>query len=216
MLALRNLHIKTDKLLIRPTSTIDSFSTIATILYDAEPEVFSAWFGDDRERGISVLTHLCSEPRSFFSFDHCVVAEDTSTHQITGIANIVDSRTRLDYDYTFLEQHDPRAAQVIDFYIYNWIDQVRSHDNTVLFILNLCGTDGNRLNRISANELMSILIPWSRAKGYNKIITQCPREDKSSRNFYKSHGFIGTATETYRYIDSADPVLVTTFTYRHT
>lgn len=216
MRALRDLRIKIDDYIVRPASSIDPFSTIAAILYDAEPEVFSAWFNGERERGINVLTHLCSEPRSFFSFDHCIVIEHAKTHEITGVANIADARTRLDYDYSFLQCQDARADRVIDSYIYSWLDDIKSSDNTVLFMPSLCSTNGERLNRTSANRLMTALIRWSRSKDYNKIITKCPQGNKSSRNFYESHGFIRSTRETHRYVEDADPIIVSTFTHRNT
>lgn len=218
MHALRTLRVRDEerKYLIRPASTLDSFSKMANILYDANPRVFAMWFNNDRERAIRVLIYLCSQPKSLFSYDHCVVVEELSTHKIICLANVADCHTRLSYDYSFLQQQDPHANQIINSYIYDQIGTIQSRKDLVLSIIDIASENGARANRVDANLLLDTIVKWSRTQDYKIITTECAKADTSLRNFYRRHGFLSTKTEYRSYLEDQDPINMYTYTYKHT
>ncbi len=216
MYTFNGLRAKDEVYIVRPASSIDSFSQIATILYDANPEVFSAWFNGNRQRGINTLTYLCSRNRSFFSYEHLVVVEERQSGQIVGVANLLDKTVRLDYDYSFMQEYDQNANDVIDSYIYEWIDTVCGTKNRrTLFIPNLCGRNSQRATSIPANQLMNAVAHWARITGYDVIKTECLRGDSSARDFYRSHGFTRLRKNDRTLTRDGEPIHTFIYAYRY-
>lgn len=210
---LRTLYVREDGFVVRPASSLDSYGRMATLLYDGNSEVFEAWFDKDRDRGIDVLTYLVSQPTSFFSFTHLAVIEEKSSGHIIGLANVIDAVTRLDFDYSFMQNADHRAGQVIGSYIGGWYDMIKSHSQSTLMMPSFHIDKDYAHSRAGGQTLMSAILRWLNLEQYTKVITECSEQDTQYRNVCVQQKFRRLSRETRQYAAWVDPAVVSIFVH---
>lgn len=187
---MKNFEYENDFLKFRRANENDDLYVISELIYYTDPYIYPFWFDGDIEEAKKYLPTLLKKGKGLFDINNFYVAIDKSNNHIVALLCAIDKSVDLTYDYEEDKKINYRYKIAIDKYVKSVEDEIsNSDDDKLLYISNVCVSDGLRGLRIGSKLMSCFIEKMETENNFEKFELDCLLHNLRAKNLYHSMGF---------------------------